>query len=432
MATEEAVKTDAAANPTPEVDSDAAKKIADLSIAETAPAASEAPVAAPKDDAAAPPQEVKSEDSKQDAIEPAPAAAEQPLKEDAPKEPAAQDETPKEAAPSSEGEATTAAAAAAAEPAKEATAAEQNKEPTAAATDATAAAPAPAATTTTATAPSKTPIAELWELAQAHGHPEIWGVTLADPTTHIPTRIVLQKYLNANDGDLAKAKDQLKKTLEWRAQTRPLELVKKKFNKAKFGGLGYVTSYTEEGGENAAGGPKKDVFTWNIYGGVKSIEETFGNLNEFIEWRVALMELALAELSIATATEPITADHDPYKIYQVHDYKSISFLRQSPQVRAASTETIKLFAQNYPELLKEKFFVNVPAFMGFVYAFMKLFVAPKTIRKFHPMTNGANLAREFASPGSTSAVPNLGEKLPAEYGGKAGALASVGSEPLLE
>lgn len=74
------------------------------------------------------------------------------------------------------------------------------------------------------------------------------------------------------------------------------------------------------------------------------------------------MELALQELSISTATKPITVDYDPYKIFQVHDYKNISFLRQSPQVKAASTETIKVFAMAYPELLKEKFFIN-----GFVW-----------------------------------------------------------------
>src|SRR6202012_4867917 len=108
-------------------------------------------------------------------------------------------------------------------------------------------------------------------------------------------------------------------------------------------------------------------------------------------------------------------DYDPYKILQVHDYKSISFLRQSPTVKAASTETIKVFAQNYPELLKEKFFVNVPAFMVFIYTFMKLFVAAKTIKKFHPMSNGANLAKEMAT---SSKVKGLGGLLPTEYGGR--------------
>lgn len=140
------------------------------------------------------------------------------------------------------------------------------------------------------------------------------------------------------------------------------------------------------------------------------------------------MELALQELGLARATAPITADADPYKLYQVHDYKSVSFLRSPPQVKAASSETIRVFAQNYPELLKEKFFVNVPAIMGFMYTFMKLFVAPKTIKKFHPMSNGAGLARELAD----SKVKALGEMLPPEYGGKGQDLKTQGKEALLE
>ena len=139
------------------------------------------------------------------------------------------------------------------------------------------------------------------------------------------------------------------------------------------------------------------------------------------------MELALQELSLATATKPITAEYDPYKIFQVHDYKSISFLRQSPKVKSASAETIKVFAQNYPELLKEKFFVNVPAIMGFIYNFMKLLVAAKTIKKFHPMSNGGGLALEFGDSG----VSGLGDKLPPEYGGKGADLKAQGKEPLL-
>lgn len=122
------------------------------------------------------------------------------------------------------------------------------------------------------------PIAQLWAVAKAHGHPEIWGVTLADPDQHVPTRIILQKYLNANDGDLPKAKDQLFKTLDWRAKTKPLDLIKKSFNKAKFDGLGYVTKYQQEGSTEPEG---KEVFTWNIYGAVKSMEDTFGKLDEY-------------------------------------------------------------------------------------------------------------------------------------------------------
>ncbi|ROT43786.1 CRAL/TRIO domain-containing protein [Sodiomyces alkalinus F11] len=274
--------------------------------------------------------------------------------------------------------------------------------------------------------PPASPIQQLWAAAQEHKHGEIWGVDLADPETHIPSQIVFQKYLNANDGVVAKAKDQLVKTLDWRAEAKPLELVGKAFSKTKFDGLGYVTTYSaSEGGTDPE---KREVFTWNIYGAaVKRVAETFGDLNEFIEWRVALMELALQSLNIKDATTPITADKDPYKIYQVHDYQSISFLRQAPEVKAASTKTISVFAQNYPELLREKFFVNVPAIMGFMYAFFKLFVAAKTAKKFHPLSSGASLARELAE----SPVDGLGEKLPLAYGGKGGELASQGRGPEL-
>lgn len=65
--------------------------------------------------------------------------------------------------------------------------------------------------------------------------------------------------------------------------------------------------------------------------------------------------------------------------------------------------------------------------MGFMYAFMKLFVAAKTAKKFHPMANGANLAKEFPD----SKVKNLGEQLPADYGGKGADLKTQGKETAL-
>lgn len=74
--------------------------------------------------------------------------------------------------------------------------------------------------------------------------------------------------------------------------------------------------------------------------------------SRFMDYRIALQELGIQQLKLSSATEPITADKDPYKISQVHDYKSISFLRQNPNVKAASTEVIKQFALAYPELLK--------------------------------------------------------------------------------
>jgi phosphatidylinositol transfer protein SFH5 len=130
----------------------------------------------------------------------------------------------------------------------------------------------------------------------------------------------------------------------------------------------------------------------------------------FIKWRTALMELGVQKLNLAEVTVPIPEDgQDPYQMVQVHDYLSVSFLRMDPHVRSASSKTIELFSTAYPELLAHKYFVNVPAIMGWMYAAMKLFLAPATLKKFHPMSSGTTLATE---------LPSIVDTLPKEYGGK--------------
>lgn len=111
------------------------------------------------------------------------------------------------------------------------------------------------------------------------------------------------------------------------------------------------------------------------------------------------MELAIKDLKLGEASSVIdyNSGEDPYRMIQVHDYRNISFFRMNPNVRSASKKTIEVFATAYPELLKEKFFVNVPLIMGWIYTAMKALLSPNTTRKFHPITNGVNLGKEFPS-----------------------------------
>lgn len=130
----------------------------------------------------------------------------------------------------------------------------------------------------------------------------------------------------------------------------------------------------------------------------------------FIKWRTALMELGVQKLNLSSVTEPIPEDgQDPYQMIQVHDYLSVSFLIPDSHVKAASSKTIELFSTSYPELLSNKYFVNVPTIMGWMFAAMKRIIAPATLQKLHLISYGTSLANE---------LPTISASLPKEYGGK--------------
>ncbi|EHK97965.1 putative Phosphatidylinositol transfer protein sfh5 [Glarea lozoyensis 74030] len=246
---------------------------------------------------------------------------------------------------------------------------------------------------------------ELPSLIKDTEQSEMWGVELTADINHVPTTIVLEKFLRANNKNVAEAIVQLKKALKWRKEMNPRKLLTDvEFDTSRFGDLGYVTVYSQPEGK------VKEIVTWNIYGAVKDKKATFGDVEEFIKWRAALMELSVQELDLKSATEKIPEDGvDPYRMVQVHDYLNVSFLRMDPSVKAASKKTIETFSMAYPELLKEKFFVNVPLVMGWVFAGMKLFLSAETVKKFHPLSYGSNLAAE---------LPDFGQDLPVAYGGK--------------
>jgi hypothetical protein len=128
----------------------------------------------------------------------------------------------------------------------------------------------------------------------------------------------------------------------------------------------------------------------------------------FLRWRVGLMERSIQALALSTATTPIPdygLGPDPYL--------QVSFLRQDPAVKAATTKTIEILGRYYPETLSRKFFVNVPVIMGWVYTAVKMVVAKETAKKFTVLSYGNQL------------VDELGEGIPEVYGGKRGGLESV-------
>ena len=228
----------------------------------------------------------------------APAAAEPSSNATATEEKATTAEPPKEeAAATTESAAPAAAPAATEAKADEAKPAEEKAEAAkgegetetkpAGEESATATEKEPAAAAKEAAPPRKTPFeefdAKVADILKEIDHDEMWGVKLVSPaSSHVPTQIVIQKFLNANDGDLAKSIDQFKGALKFRKEKKPLELIKKTFSATKFADLGAVTVYPVK--DNTV----PEVFTWNLYGNVKGkMDEVFTPLDEYVELRIA-------------------------------------------------------------------------------------------------------------------------------------------------
>ena|SRR5438045_2874004 len=120
-----------------------------------------------------------------------------------------------------------------------------------------------------------TPLAKLFgelnAIIKDADYKEMWGFELQDDK-HVITTIILQKFLRANNNNVEKAKKQLGDALKWRKRMQPSALIDNVFDRSKFGGLGFVTMY------DLAGKSGKEIITWNIYGAVKDIKNTFGDV----------------------------------------------------------------------------------------------------------------------------------------------------------
>ncbi|KAG0635321.1 CRAL-TRIO domain-containing protein [Tuber brumale] len=256
-------------------------------------------------------------------------------------------------------------------------------------------------TTPTALAELQTRIIPVLEESTAPT--KMWGVTLSTDKDDFATKLILQKFLRGNKNDVDAAEKQFVETIKWRRGYFDADgKVIGTWDEQKFAGLGWIT-------KERTGKPDQEVVvTWNIYGAVKNYNETFGDVDEFIRWRVTLMERTIDLLELGSVKTPIPENGpDPYKAFQIHDYLQVSILRNHPVIKAASEKAVSLFQNYYPECLDKKFFVNVPLLMGWMYSFMKMIINRSTFKKIYMLRHGSSLASELNS-----------ETVPEEYGGK--------------
>lgn len=246
------------------------------------------------------------------------------------------------------------------------------------------------------------------------GYDEVYGIDLRG-ASQFHQNLILQKFLRANANNVDAARSQLLATLKWRKTFGALKTKEDAYSRKRFGGLGYVTTLT--------GVPEsendRDVATFNIYGAVKDNKTTFGDVDGFMRWRVGLMEVALEKLDLALASRPIPdygTGPDPYQAIQIHDYLSVSFLRQDPNAKAAAKKAIEVFQAYYPETLSRKLFVNVPVIMGWFYNAMTMVLSKETVKKFKVISYGKDVASI------------LGPNVPTVYGGNGGSLDTLNAE----
>jgi len=199
----------------------------------------------------------------------------------------------------------------------------------------------------------------------------IWGVDVSwvhsettDAKEKEEGRTVIRKYLKASEGVVDTAVTRILDTIKWRKEFVTEALLNRTFNDS-FKDAGYVHKTDKQG---------RPVM-YNIYGVHQDI---FSDLQEFLKWRVQLMEKGVALLDLPNVDSMV----------QIHDYDGVSMFSSNEQTKAAAKETVKLFGDHYPELLSKKFFINVPWYMSGFYAFLKPFISSRTAEKFVICSSG--------------------------------------------
>ncbi|ORZ35967.1 CRAL-TRIO domain-containing protein [Catenaria anguillulae PL171] len=213
----------------------------------------------------------------------------------------------------------------------------------------------------------------------------LWNVDLSAVSSTSPLTsgqsVILLKFLRARDFVVADALAMLTNTLKWRKAFNVTSLASEVFPD-DYASLGQVF-----GRERASRCP----VTYNYYGGL-NVDALFTSTptnpsagpDQFVRWRVQLMESAMSQLDL-------NSDPEVEAVMQVHDYAGAS-MRPAGAMRDATKQIIALFADNYPECLSRKLFVNVPAVMESLFSVISVFSPAKTRAKFRMI--GAGRTRE--------------------------------------
>ncbi|KAG8813075.1 Non-classical phosphatidylinositol transfer protein (PITP) [Serendipita sp. 399] len=219
----------------------------------------------------------------------------------------------------------------------------------------------------------------------------LWGVELSPTKPTAKASVILVKFVRARPAGFEAAKDMLVATLKWRKEYKVEGITKEEFPEDVFGKVGVIS------GKDKGGRP----VTYNFYGSTDP-NVVFKDVDQFLRWRVALMEKGVALIDFETTDSMV----------QVHDYAGVSLMGgRTANSKAAAKQASQIFSDYYPELLvnvpillhsvvltdavshlffpqHKKFFVSVPVVLTWIFWTFTSLLSPATQQKMSVVGSG--------------------------------------------
>ncbi|KAM1045304.1 hypothetical protein EV1_035921 [Malus domestica] len=196
----------------------------------------------------------------------------------------------------------------------------------------------------------------------------LWEVPLFPDKGFEGTDVVLLKFLRAREFKVNEAFEMLKKTLQWRKESK-IDSILDEDVCADLSSAAYLNGVDREG----------HPVCYNIFG-VFDNEElyqmTFGNEEnggQFLRWRLQLMEKSVQKLDLRPGG--VTS------LLQINDLKN-SPGPMKKELRIVTKQAVGLLQDNYPELVAKKIFINVPFWYYALNALLSPFLTQGTKSKF--------------------------------------------------
>ncbi|XP_068323742.1 patellin-4-like [Pyrus communis] len=223
----------------------------------------------------------------------------------------------------------------------------------------------------------------------------LWGVPLFPGKGFEGTDVVLLKFLRAREFKVNEAFEMLKKTLQWRKESK-IDSILDEDVCADLSSAAYLNGVDREG----------HPVCYNIFGVFDNEElyrKTFGNeekRGQFLRWRFQLMEKSVQKLDLRPGG--VTS------LLQINDLKN-SPGPAKKELRIATKQAVGLLQDNYPELVAKNIFINVPFWYYALNALLSPFLTQRTKSKF--------VVARPAKVTETLLKYIPAQEIPAQYGG---------------